>query len=107
LLPELRLRADTPTIEIDETTPVVQALARLGMEATETLALREPSGEPTAIVLSVERYLQLASQEIARARLVGGTDGRTAPEEDAFSRTHVEQINPNDTWVAQAPDRVM
>lgn len=93
LLPELRLRSDAPEIEIDETTSVVQALARLGIEESGALALREVGGEPQAVVLSVERYLQLASKEINSAARAGSS-GRMVPVEAAFGRAHVEQVDP-------------
>lgn len=104
LLPELRLRSDTPAIEIDGTTQVVGALTSLGAEPSGTLALRESSGEPRALVISVERYLQLAGQEVRNAQRVSTTDGRLVPEEAAFTRTHVEQVDSRDSWGSQASD---
>lgn len=103
LLPELRLRTDTPTIEVDETTPVIQALARLGEEETGAVAIRERNGEPQAVVLSVERYLQLAGKEINSAAKVGTLEGSLVPTATAFERAHVEQVDPNASWGHQAP----
>jgi hypothetical protein len=102
LLPELRLRADTPAVEVDSATPVTEALSGLGAE-TDTLAIREQHGEPQAIVLSVERYLELAGKEIHSAPKIGTLDGRIMPQEATFSRAHVEQVNPNENWFGQAP----
>jgi hypothetical protein len=104
LLPELRLRANTPTVDINETTSVGAALTRLEGEQGGTLALREPSGEPKAIVLSVERYLQLVSKEINSAPKVGALDGRVMPTDDAFANAHVEQVNPAESWGIQPSD---
>lgn len=103
LLPELRLRTDTPTIAVDEATPVVQALARLGEEETGAVAIREGNGEPQAVVLSVKRYLQLAGKEISSAARVGTLDGGIVPAEAAFERAHVEQTDPSASWGHQAP----
>ena len=102
LLPELRLRADAPAIEIDDATPVAQALAYLGIDETGMLALRGISGEPKAIVLSAKRYLELAGKEINSSRRATTLDGRLAPVEAAFDRAHVEQVNPSESWGNQA-----
>jgi hypothetical protein len=97
LLPELRLRTDTPAIEIDEATSVVQALTHLREEETDTVAIREPNGEPRAIILSVDRYLELAGEEINSAPKTP-RDGRLVPTNAAFERTHVDQVDPHARW---------
>lgn len=99
LLPRLRLRADAPTVEIDETTRVNDALSHLTTEAGGILALQEAGGPPSAVVLSVERYLELASKEIRCAPRVGAA-GYLVPQEEAFERALVEQSDPNARWPA-------
>ena len=98
LLPELKLRNDAPAIEIDEATPVIQALARLDSEATGALTISESHGRPRAVVLSVDRYLQLASQEINSSSRAATADSRLMPMESAFERAHVEQVDQSENW---------
>ncbi len=103
LLPELRLRPEAPYIEIDEATSVVMTLSRLAAEESGALAIREPRGEPQAVVLSVERYLELAGKEINSTPKVG-VEGRLVPNEAAFDRAHVEQVDSNESWFGQPPN---
>lgn len=101
VLPELRLRSDAPAIEVDDRTPVVEALSRLVGERDGLLALRTESDAPRAVVLSVDRYLQLAGQELNSAstpKVTRPLDGRLAPQEAAFTRAQVEQADPNAIW---------
>jgi hypothetical protein len=105
VLPELRLRSDAPTIEVDERTPVVEALSRLVGEQDGLLALRTERNKPQAVVLSLDRYLQLAGQELnsaATPKAVRLLDGRLAPQEAAFTRSHVEQADPGAVWGDQS-----
>jgi hypothetical protein len=100
-VPELRLRADTPALEVTDATPVSDALEELRSQGLGTIALRSPDAEPTAVVLSVERYLELAGKELLNGVDMVARDGIMVPSESAFAISHVEQVNPNDTWHRQ------
>jgi hypothetical protein len=99
-VPELRLRADIPAVDIAEATAVSEALEELRSQAVGTIALRERDAEPTAVVLSVERYLELAGKELIRDEYnkISRADHVVVPTESAFSALHVEPVNPDDTW---------
>lgn len=102
-VPELRLRADAPAIAIDEVTPVTDALKRLRGEAVGAMALRQADGHSTAVVIPVERYLELVGKELASgSRWVGTLDGQIVPVESAFAESYVEQVDPNETWTHDA-----
>jgi hypothetical protein len=97
-IPELRLRDDTPAVEIAETTRVQDVLGRL--EDTDSLALRNSAAEPLAVVISVERYLELVGKELARDpwHKVGTLDGRVVPRDEDLAAGHVEQVDPTAPW---------
>lgn len=99
--PELRVRSDAPSIEINETTPAAETIARLEARHTDTLALREPGGEAKAVVLSIERYLELIGTELATDPFnkVATLDGRITPSDTAVAAAYVEQVDPTDTWM--------
>jgi hypothetical protein len=95
----LRLRPDVPTVEIDDTLPVKKIIERLRSEDVDVLALHESGSDAAAVIISVERYLELAGKELASySERVGTLDGRIIPAESAFAASHVEQVDPNATW---------
>jgi len=96
--PRLQLRRDMPTVEISETTPVVDALAQLQTEHVGTLALRAAGGDAKAIVLSVERYLEFVGQELERHAPGVVSNGRTMLTDAGLKALHVEQIDPTEPW---------
>jgi hypothetical protein len=97
--PALRWRANAPSVEVDEATPVRRVLDRLSSEALGSVGIREPGSDVTAVVVPVERYLQLVATELAtdQTKRVATLDGQIVPSEDAFAASHVEQVNPQDT----------
>jgi hypothetical protein len=96
---KLRLRPDAPTAEIDETLPVKEVIERLRSDDSGVIALREPGSDATAVVIPVERYLELAGKELAGySERVGTLDGRIIPTESAFAASHVEPVDPDATW---------
>jgi hypothetical protein len=96
---ELRLRSDVPTAEIDNALPVKEVVKRLRSEDVGIVALREPESDTTAVVIPIERYLELAGKELAsHSERVGTLDGRIIPVDSAFAASHVAPINPNATW---------
>jgi hypothetical protein len=99
-VPELRLRADTPTVDVDETTRVQGVLARLHGEDTRSLALRDRGAAISAVVIPVERYLELVGIQLAKDPSIqrDTSTGSIAPTGTALAASHVEQVHPRDTW---------
>jgi hypothetical protein len=99
-VPDLRLRADTPTLDVTEATAVGDALKELQAQGIGTMALREQGAGPTAVVLSVERYLELVGTQLIRDEYskIMRVDHVVVPTDEAFAALHVEPVNPNDTW---------
>jgi hypothetical protein len=98
--PELRLRSDTPSVEVDQTTRVQEVLVRLANEDGDSVAVRNADGGVTAMMVPVERYLELVATELANNHQGEATlDGRIVPTEAAFAASYVEQVDPNATWV--------
>lgn len=98
-VPELRLRADTPVVEIDDATLATDVIEELQRKDTGVVAVRKPGEAAMAIVLPVERYLELAGSELAsHSEQVGTLDGRLMPADSAFAASSVEQVNQGDTW---------
>lgn len=102
--PELHLRADTPSIDVHEATQVGDVLRHV--TPTEYgVALREPGGEVHAMLVPLDRYIELASGAIAGNKLfdlrpgVPGSDvPRIVARPSALEAMHVEQIDPNAEW---------
>lgn len=98
-VPELRLRADVPAVEIDGATTASNVLAHMRSENVGTIALHEPSVNVTAVVMPVERYLELVGTELANDPFHKEAGPRgIAPTEAALAAVHVEQVDPSDTW---------
>jgi hypothetical protein len=98
-VPELRLRADVPAVEIDEATTASNVLAHMRSENVGTIALHEPIVNVTAVVMPVERYLELVGSELANDPFHKEAGPRgIAPTEAALAAVHVEQVDPSDTW---------
>lgn len=104
-LPELRLRADAPVLEVDAATPAQAALDRLQASEVGALALRAPDAEPTAVVISVERYLELIGKELLTGRSTIASQGRIILRESALAGSFVEQVNPDEA-VMELPREV-
>jgi hypothetical protein len=98
-LPVLRLRDDAPSIDSSGAIPIRDAAAELHRRRVGALAVRAPDGEPLAVMLSVDRYLELVGKE-----LVNGdqkelqSDGRIVPTDAAFAVSYVEAVNLGDNW---------
>jgi hypothetical protein len=100
--PQLQLRRDAPSIEVGNATRITEALHELKTERIGTLALREPDGRPQAVILSVERYLELATREVENAPAVV-SKGLEWVSDDALKTSHVEQVDPSEPWGVMAP----
>jgi hypothetical protein len=96
--PQMQLRRDMPAVEIDETTPAAEAVAGLQAEHVGTLALRTPDGDAKAVVLSVERYLELVNRELERNAPGVLSNGRIMLTDAGLKPLHVEQVDPTEPW---------
>lgn len=106
--PEIRLRRDVPTLDIDESTPAQEILKRVDPQ-DYALALRDADGEVKALVVPLDRYIELASGTIAgdeHIQAVGGSAGEDRPriqaKPESLTALHVEQVNPRAEWLPGA-----
>lgn len=105
-IPALKLKADAPAISASEATSVAHVLSGLAAEQTGALVVRTPDGNPGAVVLSLDRYITLVGEELATtAKRVATLDGRLVPSEEAFAATHVEPVDPQESWAHGAPSQ--
>ena len=95
--PKLELRVDMPAIEAGEMTRVTDALHELDAEGVDTVAIRGTAGEPKAVVVSVERYLDLVAPEVERAPGVV-TNGQIWMTDEDLKASHVQQADPTQPW---------
>jgi hypothetical protein len=99
IIPELRLREDAPAIAVTETTPARQVINSINDERSGAVIVRQNDGTAAAVVVSLDRYMDLVGKELATtASRVATLDGRVVPPQEAFSASHVEQVNPHDPW---------
>ena len=93
---ELRLRNDMPAVEVRETTPAREILEYLGREDVGGVALRDPDSGVKAVVVPVERYLELAGAELASNPFnkEGRLDGRIGLTKASLAASHVEEADP-------------
>jgi len=96
--PEVRLRTDVPAVEVGMMTRAREVVSRLQGDDISTLALRMPNGEVSAMVVPVERYLELASLELKAGPKEGTLDGRIVPRGDRLEAAGVEQVDSSATW---------
>lgn len=105
LRPELRIRDDAPSIEIDDTTPARRILECLGVEL-QSVVVRNEDGEDEAVMLTPERYAELAACEMHQNRdayweLTIGPDRPgyvLTPKEIALEALMIEQVDPDVDW---------
>lgn len=96
--PEVRLRADVPSVEVGEATQAQGIVDKLRQENLGGLALCTPDGAVTAMVVPVERYLNLTVSGLKDGLKEGTIDGRVAPTDAALAASYVEQVDPRATW---------
>jgi hypothetical protein len=94
--PKLRLRADVFTQAFGPNAEVKDVLDRLADETVgEVAALHDAESGTTAIVVPVERYLELITSHISDRNLSEVTlDNRVVPSEAILSGLGVEQVDP-------------
>lgn len=99
LRPELRIRDDAPSLAVDEATSAEAALHRLDDEPNGVV-LRGEAGEAKAIVLTPERYAELAGYEVQSD---GGshfvaTERGIVPQPSVLRALMIEQVDPTAEW---------
>jgi hypothetical protein len=98
--PQLRLRTDVPAVEVDGSNRA-RIVRELEQDQTKSLALRDTHGTISAMVISVERYLELvrADLSLAESKQTVFPGGRIGPTDATLAEAHVEQVDPNATWL--------
>jgi hypothetical protein len=96
--PKLRLKEDVDTVEVAPDTPVAEVFERMASDGQHRVALRRPDGEISAVVIPVERYVQLIGTELAGSTYtVADRGGRVAPA--GLLASDVEQVDPQQSWI--------
>lgn len=98
--PELRVRQDAPSVEVDDTTPVQSVLDHLD-KGQQGVVLRGKDHDAAAVMLTPERYAELAGCEVvSEGRYTAGLDGTIRPSEAVLGELMIEQLDPNARWTA-------
>jgi hypothetical protein len=96
--PELRVREDAPTVTVDSLTAVEVAINQLGAEPNGVV-LRGQDGEIKAVMLSPERYADLAGVMIkAERQFVAASGAGFQPQSEDLEELMVEQVDPAAGW---------
>lgn len=99
---ELRLSSDVPTIEVTPTTSAQQMLDTVAHEPSGTVALKGPDAGVAAVIVPVERYLELARGTIEGECEFDLRTGQMEPDGvivvPARSPLYVEQTDLNVRW---------
>lgn len=98
LRPELRVRSDTPAIEVDGTTSVKSVLDRLNAEQRDGVVLRGTDGGTLAVVLSAGRYAELAGCEVESEDRFRAFEGKIEPDPEALKELMIEPVDPTAEW---------
>lgn len=98
-LPELRFRADAPSVVSEGAVTVDEAVRQLQASEKGVVVVRGPDGEPEGVLVSTGRYLNFAGFAMRQEHLlrVPGPRGRV-PIEDVFIDTMTEQVDLNQPW---------
>jgi hypothetical protein len=111
--PELRLRADTPSIEATDKISAQDLLSHI-TPREYGVALRDPDGTVKAMVVPLDRYIELASGTIAGDRhteidrteaVPYNTRPRIQARPTSLETLHVEQIDPQAEWLPGSSPR--
>jgi hypothetical protein len=101
-LPELRFRADAPSVISDggsDLDVALQQLQRGEIQLPDAMVVRGSDGEPKGVLVSTKRYFQLAASVMRQEDLLRADGPRgPMPVESAFVRTMTEQVDPNQPW---------
>lgn len=98
--PQLRLRADVPSLKVDESDQA-RIVRELEQDEGSSLALRGADGTISAMVILPERYLELVRSDLslAESKQTVFPGGRIGPSDAILAEVHVEQVDPNATWL--------
>lgn len=102
--PAVRVRDDAPSIEVSATTPAVRVLDGLGVELGGAV-VRDENGEAKAVVLTPERYAELATCEVydsknewlAKAR-ADRMEPDMKPPDSMLRGLMIEPVDPSVEW---------
>jgi hypothetical protein len=102
--PELRLRADMPSLLVEDTTRA-EIVHELTQEHVGALALTDQTGAITAVAVSPEHYLELVTGALSQdeTKQSAHLDRRIGPTDAALAADHVEQVDPHATWFPAGP----
>ncbi len=95
--PEVRVRSDAPSLEVDDTTSVESVLSQLDREKGGVV-LRDQTGEAKAVVVPADRYAELAGCEITSEQHFRATEGEIKPDPEALKELMIEQVDPAAEW---------
>ena len=104
----MRVRDDAPSIEVTAATPAAHVLDHLGAEV-DSAVVRDESGAATAVVLTPERYAELATREVYDNRDEWLAKTRTdsmepimKPPETMLRSLMIEPVDPGAEWKISA-----
>jgi len=96
--PDVRLRTDIPSVEARRTTGA-DLLEQLAQGETPVIALRDGAAEIKAVVVPVERYLEMASATVEGDDHFEATlEGHVAPRASSLADLQIEQVDPSIAW---------
>jgi hypothetical protein len=96
--PELRLRADVPSVEVSASTRAQEVLDLVTNEDGRTVTLRSPESGVVAVVVPVDRYVELAGAAIEGDRAFEVIEGRVVPSPTGLADAAIEQVDPSVEW---------
>jgi len=108
--PAVRLRTDTPSIKVTDSTAVGDVLRHVRPD-NYGMALRDPKGEVRAMVVPLERYIEMASATISGDDHLELAPGGPSSDPDrpriqarpaALNVLHIEQVDPRAEWLPGA-----
>jgi hypothetical protein len=104
--PEVRLRADTPAIDVTDETLVREAVGKIS-SGDYGVALRDHgTGEVKAMLVPVERYVEMASATMEGDAHFEWTGRELVPQRAALDALHIEQSNSQAPWPASSRSSV-
>jgi hypothetical protein len=94
--PEVHVRDDAPAIDITNETSIEGAVSELG---SKTSVVLRSEGQAMAVLLSAERYAELAGCAIeSEDRFKATLHGTIEPDPDALRELMIEQVDPAAEW---------
>lgn len=95
--PGLQVRSDTPSLKINDTLTVDGAIDHIGGEQPG-IVLRDANGKAAAVLLSPERYAELAGCEVESECRFRAVEGRIEPDPQVLTELMIEQVDPQNEW---------